>query len=159
MFCASEDAVDSFSTLVTKDERFAQRSPEPEDEKPQGPMGTPADMQSIPEPLCVDAEALTNADVQMVYRKHFYAKVLCDSERSCATAAHMVVWRGVAMMMRSYCQRVQCEETALHVNSPRYKKKVRIQSRTEGLQFTAFAARYGTKAEELAIGVAVRLGL
>ena len=122
-------------------------------------MGAPVDVQSIPDPLCVDAEALTNADVQMVYRKHFYAKVLCDSERSCATAAHMVVWRGVAMMMRSYCQQVQCEETALHVNSPRYKKKVRIQSRTEGLQFTAFAARYGTKAEELAIGVAVRLGL
>lgn len=63
------------------------------------------------------------------------------------------------MMMRTYCESVRCEEAVLKVNSPAYRRKVRIPSRTKGLEFTAFAARYETRAEELAIRVAVKLGL
>lgn len=65
------------------------------------------------------------------------------------------------MIMRRYCEEVvgRCEKRVMEVNSPRYKRKRRVKSRTEGLEYTVFAARYDTRAEEAVIAAAVRVGV
>lgn len=63
------------------------------------------------------------------------------------------------MMMRSYCRKVACVEKRMYVNSMRYKKGLRVGSRTDGLLYTAFAARFETSVEESVLRGAVRVGL
>lgn len=110
--------------------------------------------------ICIDAKALRHfTSDQLVFQKHARAIVLCDKNESCTTPGHMVVYRGAAMMMRSYCDVVGCEKRVMEVNSPRYRRGLRVMSRTEGLEYTAFAARYGTRGEEVVMQVAVRVGL
>ena len=109
--------------------------------------------------VCVDAEALAHLPARdLVFATHRVARVLCDTNGSCATRGHIVVWRGVPMMMRSYCREVVCEARTIKVNAPRYRRKLRVESQTSGLHFTALAARYETVVEERALHLAVRFG-
>lgn len=119
----------------------------PEEERPE----------ATEDPACVDARALEGMD--LVFEKHMVKEVLCDDMGSCATEGHMVVWKGVAMMMRSYCELVGCVMRLMEVNSPRRLSGLRVGSMTAGLEYTAFAARWATRLEEAALSVAVRAGL
>lgn len=110
-------------------------------------------------PVCIAASMLSEfGAADLVYRAHRRAQVLCDMQGSCATEGHMVVYRGDAMMMETYCERVDvvCRRVATVVNSPRMRKGLRVASRTDGLEFTALAARFGTKVEEMVLGTLLR---
>ena len=109
---------------------------------------------------CVDARALAHLGAgELVYGTHVKARVLCDATGSCATPGHVVVFKGEAMMMRRYCEKVGCENDVIDVNSPTYRKALRVASRTGGLEYTTFAARYESSIEESVIRLAVRAGL
>lgn len=111
--------------------------------------------------ICVDARALAHlAESDLVFPSHRRARVLCDGVGSCATAGHIVVWRDVAMRMQSYCERhASCVRRSMLVNSPRLKHGLRLTSRTDGLEFTAFAARFNTRLEEQVLTRLVHIGL
>ncbi|PXF40267.1 hypothetical protein BWQ96_10029 [Gracilariopsis chorda] len=111
--------------------------------------------------ICIAVKSLRHLQPhQLVYRKHMTARVLCDTHGSCATAGHMVRFRGRAMMMKSYCELVgNCERSITLVNSPRYTRALQIPSDSPDLTFTAFAARYATTAEEHVLRTAVHIGL
>ena len=110
--------------------------------------------------VCIDIDALSQFHPQeLVFHKHQLAHVLCDSAGSCATPGHIVVYNDKSMMMRSYCDIVSCRSEVKRVNSPSWKKGMRIDSRSEGLQYTAFAARWGTKAEEHVLNAVIRVGM
>lgn len=112
---------------------------------------------------CIDAAALAHLDeADWVFRTHRAASVLCDGYGSCATAGHVVVFRGRPWTMREYCALagVRCARAVRHVNSVRMKRRgVRIKSRTPGMEYTALAARFETGVERVALKMAVRLGL
>ncbi|CAN8068848.1 unnamed protein product [Agarophyton chilense] len=116
-----------------------------------------------PEPdtkICVDADALEHLPPNaLLYTEHRLARVLCDPFASCATPGHMVSFRGVPMMMMSYCRITRCTKQQMFVNSPRYKPAIRIPTRSPHLQFTALAARYSTPFEEYIMSTALRIGL
>lgn len=110
--------------------------------------------------ICVDVDLLGHLDrKELVFEKHARARVLCDEAGSCATPGHVVRWGGRVGMMRSYCEEVGCVEKVIWVNSPRYRVGLLVPTRTKGLAFTAFAARFETRAEEGVLAAAVRLGL
>lgn len=109
---------------------------------------------------CIDATALMHMDAaDLVFPRHSWSNVLCDSNDSCATKGHIVTFNGEAMMMETYCGVVTCSERVVQVNSPKYRRGLRVESKTEGLHYTAFAARYETSAEEAMMAAAVRVGL
>ena len=110
--------------------------------------------------VCIDARALGHISTNgLVFEKHAVSRVLCDENNSCATRGHMVVFRGHAMRMSTYCDSVDCKEAVIEVNSPHFNRRMRIESNTKGLEYTAFAARYDTQAEESLIRMAIHLGL
>lgn len=114
------------------------------------------------EPICVDASLLAHlSPSELVFPSHRRASVLCDTRGSCATAGHMVHFEGRAMMMRSYCklQGEGCVRTVKLVNSPKFKRGVRVRSKTDGLSFTSFAARYESKMEEHVLKTLIHMGL
>ncbi|KAI0566986.1 hypothetical protein FGB62_5g144 [Gracilaria domingensis] len=112
------------------------------------------------EKACVSAVALEHLHPEsLLYRKSSYSKVLCDLYGSCATAGHIVYHNSRPMMMKSYCEKTSCVERIMAVNNVKYRRKFRIVSSTPGLYYTAFSARYQTRQEELALAVAVLLGL
>lgn len=114
----------------------------------------------IPGHLCIGAHLLRHLSRdELVFATDEVAEVLCDMQHSCATPGHMVVWRGMAMMMARYCDEANCVKQAMKVNSPRYRRGAVVESRTEGLVFSVLAARYGTRAEEMVLGAAIRIGL
>lgn len=135
-------------------------SPDPVDGTPTpGADGASSDSDSEP-PICFDARALAHMKPEeLVFEKHNMGKVLCDRNNSCATAGHMVDFKGRVMMMRTYCKLVPCEQRMLAVNSPRFRRRLRVSSNTEGLLYTAFAARFATRGEEMALSTLSRLGL
>lgn len=109
---------------------------------------------------CIGADSLQDVPQhRLVYKRHQIAHVVCDMNNSCATGGHMVIFDGKAMMMSTYCDLVVCEKRIMYVNSPKWGRKVMIDSKTEGLQFTAFAARYNTVTEERVLSTLVRMGL
>lgn len=110
---------------------------------------------------CIDAKALTHIpQSQLVYGAHVRRGVLCDAFGSCATPGHMVVLHGKAMSMRRYCVSVGgCARRVMEVNSPRYSGSLRLPSRTMGVQYTAFAARYESGFEEKVLRLAIHIGL
>lgn len=63
------------------------------------------------------------------------------------------------MMMRSSCAKVECRRSNMQVNSPRFRWGRGVASKTDGLEYTSFAASYGTKAEEAVLAAAIRVGL
>ena len=125
-------------------------------------------------PVCVREEELERANVcigvhhlgkfekrDLVFSNHRLTRVLCDVKDSCATPGHMVLYRGKGMMMRSYCDVVKggCETRVMNVNSPRWKRGLTIESKSDDLSFTAFAARWESKVEEGVLQSAIRVGL
>lgn len=97
---------------------------------------------------------------ELVYDTHQSAVVLCDQFRSCATPGHIVVWRGLPMMMRSYCDIIgSCKHAFMLVNSPKYRRGIQIKSASPDLSFTSMAARYETRLEETLLTTAFRAGL
>ncbi|CDF33148.1 hypothetical protein CHC_T00008993001 [Chondrus crispus] len=108
---------------------------------------------------CIDVRALSHlSEEDLVFKTHFVAPVLCDSNDSCATPAHVVMHDRRPMMMRSYCATVGCTKKNMYVNSPKYYRRLVVKSKTPGLHFTVFAARYGTRLEEVVISSVLRLG-
>lgn len=84
-----------------------------------------------------------------------------------------MIVEGGAMMMRRYCEEVKihCSWHRMWVNSPRVVqgspmarrgdrgwRVVRVKSRSPGLVFTGFAARFETRVEEVALRALVRVG-
>ncbi|PXF44989.1 hypothetical protein BWQ96_05236 [Gracilariopsis chorda] len=96
---------------------------------------------------------------ELLFATHRTTKVLCDGKLSCATAGHIVVYRGLPMSMKSYCQHVGCSMNMMEVNSPRYVWGLRMKSHSVELQLTVFAARFETMVEEAFLVCLVRLGL
>lgn len=160
-FCASEAAVEEYSTLTEiGEETIEPTSEEEEGEGQPTEEGQASAVKELPSNICIAVHALRNFNPEeLVFEQHALAGVLCDGNGSCATPGHMVLVQGKAMMMKSYCDMVPCERRVMHVNSPRHRRGMLIESNTEGLAFTAFAARYETKSEEAIIAVAVRFGL
>lgn len=122
--------------------------------------------------VCVAADALAHLPVsQLVYgAQHRRASVLCDMHGSCATPGHMVTLYGRPMTMRTYCDTAAirasgatrgCVRRVMLVNSVRMggSRRIRVTSRTSGMQFTALAARYGTAMEERVLAGLIRLGV
>lgn len=126
-------------------------------------VGRNATLKEAPEKIvdaaCVEVGILEQWGGDMVFAERQRAWVLCDALQSCATGGHMVVWKGRAMMMSTYCQHVACERRVMWVNSPRWRRGLAVPSRTNGLAFTAFAARWGTRTEEIFLKGFVRAGL
>ncbi|CDF38326.1 unnamed protein product [Chondrus crispus] len=112
------------------------------------------------EEACIDARALGHLPSDaLVFKKHAVSRVLCDENNSCATRGHMVLFHGHAMRMSTYCDSVGCKQAVVEVNSPRFSRGMRIESNTKELEYTVFAARHDTRAEESMIRIAVQLGL
>lgn len=115
--------------------------------------------------VCIAASALTDVlpRERLVFAAHARRVVLCDAAGSCATPGHMVVFHGEPMMMKTYCARTQpagaCTRVATAVNSPRMQLGLRLQARTRGLQYTAFAARYGSGMEERVLQTLLHAGM
>lgn len=112
--------------------------------------------------VCIAATELAHLPPhKLLFPDHLHASVLCDKYGSCATPGHIVHYNGSPMMMRTYCGLLnnECERKITPVNSPRWSRKLRIHSKSPGLQYTAFAARYETNTEERLLQAAVRLGL
>lgn len=108
---------------------------------------------------CIASEHLTHLGRnELAFEEDELQRVLCDTYGSCATPGHVVVVHGRSMMMSTYCEKADCIGRVMHVNSPRYIKGLRLSSKTVGLTFSAFAARYQTRVEENALRLAVRLG-
>lgn len=94
----------------------------------------------------------------LVFAHNVRAWVLCDMQGSCATPAHIVRWEGRTVTMRGYCHEVACTWGRTLVNSPRWRPGLRVGSHTNGLTFTALAARFETRMEEAALRFVVMLG-
>ena len=109
---------------------------------------------------CISIHSLRHLErEELVFGRDRMETVLCDRRNSCATAGHMVRFKGRGMMMRSYCGIVRCDRRRMFVNSPKYRRGLLVPSRSEGLVFTAFAARFATRVEEHILTAAVHLGL
>lgn len=120
------------------------------------------------DPVCIAASALSHLPPSdLVFPVHRQATVLCDTHGSCATAGHMIDFHGSPMMMSTYCRRfasTPCTHRVMLVNSPRIcthnirTRRLRIASKTPGLQFTALAARYASTFEEVLVSIVLHLG-
>lgn len=113
-------------------------------------------------PVCIASVHLQHVPRDsLVFERHVPARVLCDEFDSCATAGHMVVFRDTAMTMSAYCKSIQngCTVQQMTVNSPVFKKRTRIPSRTKSLYFTAFAAAYESRIEEHVLKTLIHIGL
>ena len=112
--------------------------------------------------ICVAVHHLNEEGIEMsqrVFNTDRLANVLCDYNTSCATPGHMVMYNGRGMMMRSYCEIVGCRPGIMRVNSPKFRKQIRLNSHSEGLVFTALAAKWGTATEERVLRGLIRLGV
>ena len=115
---------------------------------------------TIPAHFCIGVHVLRHLDrEELAYETDEMGDVLCDSEYRCATPEHMVVWRDRGMMMARYCEEVGCVSRRMKVNSPKYRPGLVVPSRTNGLVMSAFVARHGTRAEEIVLSAAIRVGL
>ncbi|CDF34403.1 unnamed protein product [Chondrus crispus] len=158
--CVSRDSAQRLSfwrPVSTTDPSTNPTSP-----PPPGAVPSPPPRQTgilPPQPDCIDIRALSHLGGEdLVFKRHFVAPVLCDLNDSCATPAHVVMHDGRPMMMRSYCATAGCTKKNMYVNSPKYYRRLVVKSKTPGLYFTVFAARYGTRLEELVISSVLLLG-
>lgn len=113
--------------------------------------------------VCIGTIHLTHLsrETDLVFQKDIPARVLCDHFGSCATAGHMIVFDDKVMTMATYCDMLGhwCEKRQSNVNSPKYRRALRIASKTPRLFFTVFAARQQSVVEERVLQLAVRIGL
>lgn len=108
--------------------------------------------------VCIAVSCIPN-HVPLLYASHRVARVLCDRFQNCATEGHVVLFRGRAMMMKSYCKVVECTTKVTWVNSPRYQWRASsFASSVHYLRFTSFAARFGSPLEERLLSVMVAVG-
>lgn len=141
------------------------RSSNPDDEA--GASDEPESDESAEGSVCIAVRHLNHLPSEaLVYASHRRAAVLCDSHGSCATPGHMVVHAGTPMMMMTYCAKqtalipnMRCKRRSMLVNSPRMSANVRILSQTPNLEFSAHAARFQARMEQVALTVIIRLGL
>lgn len=112
--------------------------------------------------ICIAVDALSHLPSSaLVYAEHHLARVLCDARRSCATPGHIVVHHDVPMMMATYCTAHAlggCHTANMYVNNPRMRRRIRVPSRTDGLEFTALAARFESGIEETVLAGLVHMG-
>lgn len=129
---------------------------------PGNSSNTPSQVPGDPDngTVCIDASLLTHLDAsQLIFGAHRRASVLCDGHGSCATPGHMVQYAKSVMSMSTYCEtRAVCSKRVAWVNSPKFQRRLRIQSHTRGLSFTPLAARYETVLEERGLQLLVALG-
>lgn len=119
-----------------------------------------SNIEEVSSDSCIDASVLNKFGMRKVFGNDRRASVLCDFNGSCATHNHMVDWNGKTMSMKSYCQHFStCDKRVIFVNSPRFQRAFRVQSKTIGLLYTAFAARYGSRFEEYILSTVLRLGI
>lgn len=112
--------------------------------------------------VCIAVDALHHVRrEELVFKHHKRAAVLCDQNENCATPGHMVLYRGKAMMMSSYCMQalIFCKRRIKLVNSPRMKAGLRVPSRHPELQFTALSASKQTFVEHAILQVLLHLGV
>lgn len=131
---------------------------------------TQGSVEDLGERICIAVHHLGDLrdGKELVFPRHRRAAVLCDAHGNCATAAHVVVVNGRTATMREYCAAERfaevrmgrgCSKRVMWVNSPRMRRGVRVRSRHEAVQFTAFAANGGTAVERWAIQLLVVLGM
>lgn len=96
---------------------------------------------------------------ELLFATHRTMKVLCDEKLNCATAGHIVVYRGIPLSMKRYCRQKGCSTKIMKVNSPRYVRGLRIISYSEELEMTTFSARFETSVEEALLVGLVWIGL
>ena len=126
---------------------------------PSIPSATTSDSPEVVEDVCIAADSLRGFPREkLLFDQHQLAWVLCDSQLSCATAGHMVMFQGQSMMMKSYCDLVKCDRRISRVNSPKWERGLTINSNTEELQFLWFSARYATRTEQFLLSLFVRTG-
>lgn len=109
------------------------------------------DITPTPTPLaCIAISSLGDLQPsELVFSIHRQATVLCANLNNCATPGHMVEYKGIPMMMRSYCKiSLDCITKVRLVNSPRMSVGLRLSSNSENLTFTALSAQHETKLEE-----------
>lgn len=114
-----------------------------------------------PDEVCIATSLLSSfSDEDLVFKSHFRANVLCDLDENCATAGHILIYKGEVMMMRSYCERkeISCKKRIMAVNSPRMRVGLRVATRSKDLEFTALAARLESKFEEVLLRHLIHLG-
>lgn len=136
------------------------------DQKPR-PSASSSKPSENDEAACVDALLLQRSGLsqsQLVFRQHRVAVALCDKYGSCATPGHIVIYHGHPMSMKTYCEtqsekQPRCETRKMLVNSPRFAISLRLNTNTSDLQFTALSARFETKLEEVALTLAIRIGV
>lgn len=144
------DARDSFELIGTD-------TSEVPDEVLQGKFCV--SVMAIDDAVCIGSHSLGHISrEELVFEKDVVAHVLCDVDGSCATAGHMVVYKGRGMMMKSYCELTSCVRKVMKVNSPKYRPRLTVQSLSKDLVFTALAARFQTRAEEGVLSAVVRFG-
>lgn len=113
------------------------------------------------EEVCVSVDVLSSyTPEELVFPTHRRASVLCDIYDNCATPGHMVLYQERPMMMKTYCEQTHgCSRRVKLVNSPRMRTALRIPSKSNHLQFLAFAAKLQSRTEEMVLSGLVRLGL
>lgn len=163
------DAFSSSSSplpLVTTDTPYPTYSTYPYDGTPGPDESTDPSPSDEAADVCIGVDALRHLDMdELVFPQHFRATVLCDAKRNCATPGHIVVHDGVPMMMKTYCEGLRvkkgdeemCTRKVMFVNSPRMKYGQRIKSNSDGLEFTALAARFESKLEEHVMALVARV--
>lgn len=111
--------------------------------------------------VCIAVSSLGDLDSSlMVYPTHRQSHVLCDKFENCATPGHMVEFKGRPMMMKTYCELLgQCHRQIKFVNSIRMKRGFRLPSKSSDMQFTAHAARYETRLEEMILRKVIVYGI
>lgn len=99
--------------------------------------------------VCIDAKVLTHLPAaDLIFDKHSSALYLCDSSSSCATHGHIGNEEGQPMMTKSYRHFVGgCEEWLMKANSLRWKRQIRVHSKTALLEYTGFAAIFSIRGE------------
>lgn len=179
----SDTTTDDSTSPTTSDNEDEDEDGDEDEKEDAVPDASPE--QDDDNPICIAAHLLSHLPAHdLVFSRHRRAFVLCDGRHRCATPGHMVVYEPHgAMMMSTYCARHvargACDKRVMLVNSPRMRRGVRVLSediahtprkqRLDGegegeetkeramLQFTALAARYGTRLEERALALVIRM--
>lgn len=111
--------------------------------------------------VCIAVSSLAEVDSsQLLYQTHRQSHVLCDKFENCATPGHMVEFKGQPMMMKTYCELLgKCRRQIKFVNGIRMKPGFRLPSKSSDMQFTAHAARYETRLEEMILRKVIIFGI
>lgn len=156
--CVSTVVIESSTNILT----ISRINWDTNDESQMGPGSGNNNANDDDKGACIAVEALQDMSLsRLVYGRHRRTIVLCDKWRSCATHGHIVDFHGRTMSMATYCSKHavgKCRTGVMHVNSPKMERRLRIKTNSPGLTFTALAARYETKLEEIVLSTLSSLG-